>query len=110
MTGKVFYTTLTRNQVGVLYAANANGSIHMTKNMADYLYQLARQGGGVNYNAVEEEFRIKIVECVNLVFQHREKEADEKLREAFQYLCACWDSDSLRKIRKDLENRELYYL
>lgn len=110
MTGKVFYTTLTRNQVGVLYAANANGSIHMTKNMADYLYQLARQGGGVNYNAVEEKFRIKIVECVNLVFQHREKEADEKLREAFQYICACWDSNSLRKIRKDLENRELYYL
>ncbi|MBQ8159121.1 MAG: hypothetical protein IJ083_00090 [Clostridia bacterium] len=100
-----YYTTVTRNQVNVLYWAQSSGQIHLTRRQTDFLYAFARQGGGFVTDPVEEDFRQRIRQAVNLVATGKNEEADALLEDAFRLACASWESEALTAIRAELENR-----
>ncbi len=97
-----YYTQITRKQVHVLYRAASMDQIYLTKNMIDYLYYYARQGGGFSLNSKEEDFRSRIREAVQLVMREAYDEAENVLMNAFHMACACWESDMLSRIQDDL--------
>ena len=102
--GEVYYTTLTRNQVNVLYACK-DKTISITQNMINYLYALARQGREFARDRQEEAFRQRIRTAVDLVIRQEYTAADNEIWKAFRFLCAARSSEQLDEIGREVERR-----
>lgn len=98
----VYYSTLTRNQVSVIFAAVNQELMTVPKSMIDYLYALARQGGGFARETHEEDFRQRILKGVDLVIHEEYSLAQGEIVGAFKILCASRKSKALDKVRVDL--------
>ena len=103
--GEVYYTTLTRNQVNVLFACMGK-KITVTQNMINYLYALARQGREFARDRQEEAFRQRIRSAVDLVIREEYTAAENEIWKAFRFLCAARSSEQLDKIGQEVEIRE----
>ncbi len=103
--GEVFYTTLTRNQVNVLYACKGR-SIDITDDMINYLYALARQGREFARDRQEEAFRQRIRSAVDLVIREQYETAEGEIWKAFRFLCAARSGDQLDRIEAEIEKRD----
>ncbi len=102
--GEIYYTTLTRNQVNVLYACK-DRTITVTQNMINYLYALARQGREFARDRQEEAFRQRIKSAVDLVIREQYTAAENEIWKAFQFLCAARSSEQLDEIGREVEKR-----
>ncbi len=102
--GEVYYTTLTRNQVNVLFACMGK-KITVTQNMINYLYALARQGREFARDRQEEAFRQRIRSAVDLVIREEYTAAENEIWKAFRFLCAARSSEQLDKIGQEVEIR-----
>lgn len=98
----VYYSTLTRNQVSVIFAAVNQELMIVPKSMIDYLYAMARQGGGFARETHEEDFRQRILKGVDLVIHEEYSLAQGEIIGAFKILCASRKSKALDKVRVDL--------
>ncbi len=97
-----YYTSLTRSQVNLIYAAASHERVHLSREMTDYLYFIARAGSGFAHSRVEEDFRTRVRSAVTCLMKSEDEEADRLLHEAFRLACASWDSERLRVIRRQL--------
>lgn len=102
----VYYSTLTRNQVSVIFAAVNQELLTVPKSMIDYLYAMARQGGGFARETHEEDFRQRILKGVDLIIHEEYSLAQGEIEGAFRILCASRKSKALEKVRADLERIE----
>ena len=103
--GEVYYTTLTRNQVNVLYACK-DKSLDITQNMLNYLYALARQGREFARDRQEEAFRQRIRTAIDLAIREHYGAAEAEIWKAFRFLCASRSGEFLDEIEKELETKD----
>ena len=123
-----YYTTITEKQVKLLTALK-DVKIHITNNMLNYLYSLARQGRCLAKDNAQEEFRKSIiVDIGRLIEATREektiadipseeertevhkrvwseyKEVEKDIYQQFRLQCARSTSRYLDLVKKDLES------
>lgn len=95
-----YFSSLTKKQAGVIFAANKNGNITLPDAAIKYMYRHFVDVRGYNNNHNQQDVYDKLQNGVELIFQKRYKEAESEIVSAFRVESLLYNSKELSEIKR----------
>lgn len=79
----MFYTKISKKQIGVFFANYKNGNLKIDDDMIKWLYSDIADFGGYNDNSSREDIQMRVKSALEQVFDGKYEEAASGLKTAY---------------------------